>query len=262
MFEKLDGDTLEKLARSLTAESAELLPYLPYLLQDLWELGCVPGEIALLIKEHNVLSAGKRALDLACGKGAVSVMLAREFGAKVTGIDLIPEFIDYARQKAKELGAKDLCGFYADDINAAIDIEQNYDLVIYGAAGNVLGRPKEVLRKLKNVIKPGGYIIYDDAYLNGEAKRAEVKYEYDYLTYEEWLAAFKNAGIQLIDSASSLKVEENDNNTQLIAARAGELIKLHPEKRSLFEDYVKSQQDECDDLENSITGVTWLLKAE
>ena len=29
----------EKLARSLTADSTQLIPYLPYLLQDLWELG-------------------------------------------------------------------------------------------------------------------------------------------------------------------------------------------------------------------------------
>jgi len=32
-------DVKEKLAKSLTAETTELIPYLPYLLQDLWELG-------------------------------------------------------------------------------------------------------------------------------------------------------------------------------------------------------------------------------
>lgn len=35
----------EKLAKSLTAESTELIPYLPYLLQDLWELGSSPKDI-------------------------------------------------------------------------------------------------------------------------------------------------------------------------------------------------------------------------
>lgn len=29
----------EKLAKLLTADTTELIPYLPYLLQDLWELG-------------------------------------------------------------------------------------------------------------------------------------------------------------------------------------------------------------------------------
>ena len=32
-------ETEEKLARSLSAETTELLPFLPYLLQDLWALG-------------------------------------------------------------------------------------------------------------------------------------------------------------------------------------------------------------------------------
>ena len=32
------SSTEKKLAQSLTAESVELIPYLPYLLQDLWEL--------------------------------------------------------------------------------------------------------------------------------------------------------------------------------------------------------------------------------
>lgn len=35
----LKQSTEEKLAASLTAETTELLPYLPYLLQDLWTYG-------------------------------------------------------------------------------------------------------------------------------------------------------------------------------------------------------------------------------
>jgi hypothetical protein len=31
----------EKLARSLTGESTAIIPYLPYLFQDLWELGAM-----------------------------------------------------------------------------------------------------------------------------------------------------------------------------------------------------------------------------
>jgi ubiquinone/menaquinone biosynthesis C-methylase UbiE len=262
MLDKLDKRTQEELAASLTAGTTELLPFLPYLLQDLWELGSVPEEIAALIKKHNVLRAGMRVLDLACGKGAVSVKLAREFKANVTGVDLIPEFIDYAKQKAEELGAGFLCKFYIDDINSAIDKENNYDLVVYGTAGDAMGRPDAVLSKLKNVIKSGGYIIYDDAYMKEGRKRAEIKHDYEYLTYGEWLALFEKAGIKIIDSASSLKVKVNDMNTRLIAARAGELMKLHPEKKHIFEGYIKSQQDECDDLESAVTGITWLLKAE
>lgn len=262
MLDKLDKRTQEELAASLTAGTTELLPFLPYLLQDLWELGSVPEEIASLLKKHNALSAGMRALDLACGKGAVSVKLAREFGIGITGIDIIPEFIEYARQKADELEVGPLCKFYVGDINAAVNEERNYDLVIYGAAGAALGKPDEVVNKLKRVIKPGGYIICDDAYLTDGGKEHGLKHEYDYLTYGEWLALFEKAGVKIIDTASSLRTEENDNNTRLITARAEELMKQRPEKKHIFEGYIKSQQDECDDLESAVTGITWLLKAE
>ena len=39
----------EKLAKSLTAETIELIPHLPYLLQDLWEMGSSPKEMLDMI---------------------------------------------------------------------------------------------------------------------------------------------------------------------------------------------------------------------
>jgi len=55
----------EKLAKSLTAESTELIPYLPYLLQDLWELGSSPKDILDMITKHINVSDETRVLDLA-----------------------------------------------------------------------------------------------------------------------------------------------------------------------------------------------------
>ncbi|WP_313019647.1 hypothetical protein [Acetoanaerobium noterae] len=63
-----DGE--EKLAKSLTAESVELIPYLPYLLQDLWELGSSPKDMVHLISKNIIISEKTKVLDLACGKGA------------------------------------------------------------------------------------------------------------------------------------------------------------------------------------------------
>lgn len=82
----------EKLAKSLTAESTELIPFLPNLLCDLWELGSSPKDVICLITKHIADPKGIRVLDLACGKGAVSVMTAKEIGCFVKGIDILPEF--------------------------------------------------------------------------------------------------------------------------------------------------------------------------
>ena len=67
----MTNETKEALACSLTAETTELLPFLPYLLQDFWELGSDPEVMIRLIKKYVSLSPQTRVLDLACGKGKV-----------------------------------------------------------------------------------------------------------------------------------------------------------------------------------------------
>jgi len=49
-----------------------------------------------------------------------------------------------------------LCDFKIGDINEAVNIENNYDVVILGAVGDVLGTPEETIQKLKSTIKNGG----------------------------------------------------------------------------------------------------------
>ena len=246
----------EKLAKSLTAESTELIPYLPYLLQDLWELGSSPKDIADMISEHIQVSDKTRVLDLACGKGAVSVHLAGVLGCKIKGIDIIPEFIEFSNKKAKEYGVENLCCFNVGDINESVKEEKDYDIVILGAVGDVLGNPEETIQNLKGTVKKGGYIFIDDAYGKDDSDDS-------YYTREKWLMCFQNAGLKLLDERiiddDELK-STNDEQQASIIKRANELKEKHPEKAYLFENYIKSQQAECDELENKIEGVTMLLQ--
>lgn len=247
----------EKLAKSLTAESIELIPHLPYLLQDLWEIGSSPRDMLDMIRRHIQVSSETRILDLACGKGAVSVHLGKELGCKIKGIDIIPEFINYARNKAQEHAVTDLCDFVVGDITKAVNIEKGYDIVILGAVGDVLGTPEETIRKLKNTIRPGGYLIIDDAY--GKEGTGV-----DYYTKKDWSSFFKKTMVRLLDERMIDDDELSEINREqqaLIVKRANELKKKYPEKAHLFDSYIISQQAECDELENDISGVTMLLQA-
>lgn len=254
--EMIMGEVEEKLVKSLTGETTELIPYLPYLLQDLWELGSDPGEIIGLIKKNVGNVKDLRILDLACGKGAVCVKLAKELGCRVYGIDIISEFISYAEQKAFDFGVSDLCSFRVEDINISAARERGYDIVILGAVGEVLGSPEETIQKLKNTIKPGGFIIIDDAYSR------EGVYS-NYPSREQWLKVFENEGIQLIEE-KPVKEDElsdiNDKNNKFIINRANELKNKYPDKAAIFDGYVNSQLAECHELENEIIGVVWLLR--
>ena len=262
----MTAQTQEKLACSLTAETTELLPFLPYLLQDFWELGSDPDVISGLIEKNVRLLEDTRILDLACGKGAVSVKAAQKLRVKIKGIDLFTEFIDYAREKAQEYNVADLCEFAVGDINEAVKTEAGYDCVILGAASDVLGSPAETLHKLKAVTKQGGYILIDEGYLSDEITRTDVKWRGDaFLTKREWLDLFEEAGLELIETISESDIADTNNpdsteGMAYITARANELIEKHPDKRAMFEGYIHSQQNEYDDIDNDLVCVTWILR--
>jgi ubiquinone/menaquinone biosynthesis C-methylase UbiE len=253
-----------KLARSLTASTTESIPFLPYLLQDLWELGASPADIIHLMKTYGIAAKNLKILDLGCGKGAVGIKLAKAFGCEVKGIDLMPGFVEYAKQKAEDWDVSPLCEFAVGDINHALKQEREYDVVILGAIGDVLGRPRETLLKLKNVLKPNGYIIIDDAYLRDDKDRPP-RWSGEYLCYKEWLDVFRKTGVRLIGEkpadARALSQRDEQNHAAIIA-RAGELKARHPQLSRLFDDYIQNQRDECDDLSDAIIGVTWLLQRE
>jgi hypothetical protein len=52
----------------------------------------------------------------------------------------------------------------------------------------------------------------------------------------------------------------NNEQQKLIVKRTNELKEELPEKSHLFDCYIQSQQAECDELENEISGVTLLLQ--
>jgi len=247
---------LEKLAQSLTAESVDLIPFLPYLLQDLFELGASPKDIESLLRQHVYLGNDFKVLDLACGKGAVTLHLAKQFKGYYKGIDLMETFIAEAKQFADQNGLSKCCTFVCEDIHQSVKKERLYDVVIYAAVGNVLGTYQEILHQLKETIKPKGYMVIDDVYINEENDAT-------YLTKESWQKLLKSFNLRLVADIiiDDQELSELNKQQQLnIQNRAKELIIQYPKHKELFEAYIKSQQDECELLEKKVFGVTMLIQ--
>ena len=77
----------ESVAQAMDGSGTGIVPFLPYILQDAWEIGTDAGVVAELVRRHRGSEARLQVLDLGCGKGAVSVRLARELGCRCLGID-------------------------------------------------------------------------------------------------------------------------------------------------------------------------------
>lgn len=255
-------DTQEKLAASLTVDDVDLLEFLPYILQDLWELGSFPKDILTLLQKHTTLSEKSQILDLACGKGASAIQLAKTFGCPIKGIDIIPDFIEEAKIKATEYGVAHLCEFVVGDVNDAIRQEQNYDCVIWGAVGDILGDFRTTVRKIRRTLKPNGYIVIDDGYSTDEPQTLDYQ-AYEYLTMPQWLKLFDDIDLDLLgyieSDDSTMKTVVEETNKKLIS-RAKELIIKHPNKKKLFEKYIEDLSYESLDIDDTIIALTWLLQ--
>ena len=255
----MDEKTLKNLAQSLSADT-EALPYMPYLLQDLWLLGSSPSQMIRLICGHAAVTAETRVLDLACGKGPAAVSFAKKFGCKVLGIDITPEFISIAKAKGVEYGVSELCEFRVDNVVEAAESLKDYDLVIWGAAGCVWGDYPKTLRALCGVIKQGGFVLMDDGYIKSRDSR--LKYDYAYPTFDEWQDLIRSAGLSYVGHSAHRGEEiDYDAETAYIKKRAEELKIKYPQKAGIFEAYVNNQIAESDDLSgDELVGVVWLLK--
>ena len=252
---KLKKEIVESLDASL-----DLYPYLSELLYGLEELGSSVKNVLSVVRALT-LSANASALDLGCGKGALALALASELGVNVIGIDAFEPFILEAQQNSRKLGISDLCSFYCLDLRAKIKKKQQFDMVFFLAVGPVLGNLGETVCKIRNVVRPDGYIIIDDGFLADNvvtSKKTE-----PYVSHKDTVSMLTSCGDVLIKEVilSLCEIKEvNTYNTSMIKKRASFLSKQHPELKNLFDGYVAVQEKESALMETTFVPALWVLQ--
>jgi SAM-dependent methyltransferase len=99
--------------------------------------------------------AGRRVLDVACGSGNVALVAARRY-CEVTGLDLVPELVERARERARaeRLDVRFLVG----DAQALPFEDAEFDYV-FSTFGVMFAPDQErAARELVRVCRPGGTI--------------------------------------------------------------------------------------------------------
>jgi SAM-dependent methyltransferase len=249
----------ESVVVAMDGSNTELFPFLPYILQDIWEIGADPVAIIKLIKKHCNDTTKLSVLDLGCGKGAVSVKVSHELGCSCYGIDAIPDFIEFAQQKATEFNVSHLCKFETADIREKVKHLSGYDVVILGAIGPVFGDYFSTLSTLRNCIKENGIFIIDDGYIDDESDFSHP------LMYKksEILRQIEKAGMSLVedDIMDSADIKDSDDFIfDKLQKRCFELMDKFPDKKELFANYIKIQETENNVLETKIAGTTMVIK--
>lgn len=114
----------------------------------------------LAVADHVVRSAriraGERVLDVACGTGNTALM-ARARGAAVTGLDLTPELLAVARERAGEEGLGDIT-WQLGDAEALPFPDGAFDVVVSSCGLMFAPDQPKVASEVARVTKPGGRI--------------------------------------------------------------------------------------------------------
>lgn len=101
---------------------------------------------------------GENVLDLATGTG-VTAIAARERGANVTGVDLTPELLAVARDRAKDAGFSDI-GFREGDAEALPFTDASFDVVLSTCGHMFAPDQPKVAAELARVTRPGGRVVF------------------------------------------------------------------------------------------------------
>ncbi len=115
-----------------------------------------------LIGETCELDPSKRVIELASGKGAFALFLARRFGCKVEGLDINPDFVNYSNERATEMGLSSRVRFECRDVNSLRVQPEEYDL---GVSLGALYMFREAgWDTLVRGVRPSGHVAVSDLF--------------------------------------------------------------------------------------------------
>ena len=118
------------------------------------------GEIHNLVNEY-IFGQRLRILDIGCGRGWLSLELARE-GHDVLGIDSRKEVVQYAKRTMDSDPYKDERGkleFEVSDFPQWEHPGESFDLVIFSRSLHHIPHPGKAVRKAHDLLKKNGQII-------------------------------------------------------------------------------------------------------
>jgi SAM-dependent methyltransferase len=154
------------------------------------------------------LAAGSRVLDVASGRGGPAVLLAREFGCTVRGIEIAPEFHAAALERATRAGVADRVSFELGDAAKATLEPESYDAALCLGASFVFGSLADTVDALAPAVRNGGYVAVGEPYW----RRLPLPEDYEdrrdpWTTLEGTVVAFETSGLRVV---SVIAASEDD----------------------------------------------------
>lgn len=102
--------------------------------------------------------SGRRVLDVGCGRGGTVALLAENYGAEATGVDLAPDAVAFCRRVHREPDSH----FEVGDAEHLPFDDASFEAVINIESSHTYPNLRAFLTEVKRVLVPGGWFLYTD----------------------------------------------------------------------------------------------------
>jgi len=101
-------------------------------------------------------------LDVGCGVGITTYYMAKEYGCKVVGIDISEMMVKRSKERAKRKGVEDRVEFRVADAQDLPFKNNLFDAVVSESVNAFMEDKQKAVNEYKRVIKPGGYVGFNE----------------------------------------------------------------------------------------------------
>jgi precorrin-6B methylase 2 len=167
-----------------------------------------PEKIRLL-GEAVGLRDGSRMLDIGGGRGGPAVLLAREFGCRITSVEQSSEFVAAARERAEAAGVAHLLDVVESDAKDFAADPAGYDAALCLGASFAYGGLAPTVEALAQAVPPRGHVAVGEPFWREWPLPAEFAPDegHDFLPVSQTVERFESAGVELV---SLIAASEDD----------------------------------------------------
>jgi arsenite methyltransferase len=121
------------------------------------------------------IERGQRVLDIACGSGATALLLARDLGCEVVGVDLGAQAIERATDAARAAGLAARVRFVLGDAEELPFPDAGFDAVLSECSLCTFPDKQRAIAEMARVAGPGGSIAIADVTADLDALPAQLR---------------------------------------------------------------------------------------
>lgn len=147
-------------------------------------------------------------LDVGCGVGVTACWLARRYGCRVVGVDILPRMVARSQERARREKVADRVEFMVADAQDLPFVDNLFDAVLTESVTAFPADKQKAVNEYARVIKPGGYVgLNETAWLKvppppevAAWAAQEVGATVKPLPPDEWAGLLQTAGLREIIS--------------------------------------------------------------